>query len=450
LTGPATFSVANTTSTTLGIGGAATSLLIGATTGNTTIRSANTIVNGNLGIGTASPSTKLHVAGTSAIARIDRTADASANPELQLSAVGRQFNVGVGGGSFATAAIQGSYYLYDATAADYRFVIDSSGLVGIGTSDPTSKLHVVGGRTDLTAGSETYALGVRYGTGTGIYYIGATNSLTPDMVFSQTGGSERMRLTDAGDLGVGGTTPESKPKLSMYGGIRFMANEAAANTYTGIGSIAADTVSISTSGSERLRVSTGGNLQLGATTNAGDAKLLVSNAGAEGIEFYPAVTSNSALTQYYNRSGAAYVTNSQNASDHRWSITGTERMRIDSSGNVLVTNPAGLGYGTGAGGTVTQATSKTTAVTLNKPTGQITMNNAALASGATVSFTVNNSLVASTDTIILASVTGSATYTAILQSLSAGQFVVRVTNISVGSLSDALPINFAIIKGATS
>jgi len=45
-----------------------------------------------------------------------------------------------------------------------------------------------------------------------------------------------------------------------------------------------------------------------------------------------------------------------------------ERLRIDSSGNVLVTNPALLGYGTGAGGTVTQgATSgKLTAVTLNK------------------------------------------------------------------------------------
>jgi len=92
----------------------------------------------NVGIGTASPSTKLHVAGASAIARIDRTADASANPELQLTAVARQFNAGVGGATFATAAIQGSYYLYDATAAEYRFVINTSGSVGIGTSSPSA------------------------------------------------------------------------------------------------------------------------------------------------------------------------------------------------------------------------------------------------------------------------------------------------------------------------
>jgi len=90
-------------------------------------------------------------------------------------------------------------------------------------------------------------------------------------------------------------------------------------------------------------------LLVGATANAGAAKLLVSNAGAEGIEFYPAVTSNLALTQYFNRSGAAYVTNSQNASDHRWSIAGTEKMRIDSSGNLLVEttstlNSSKMGY----------------------------------------------------------------------------------------------------------
>ena len=75
----------------------------------------------------------------------------------------------------------------------------------------------------------------------------------------------------------------------------------------------------------------------------------------------------------------------------------TERVKIDSSGNVLVTSVAGLGYGTGAGGTVTQATSKSTAVTLNKPTGQITTHNAALAADTTVSFLVNNSLITTSD-----------------------------------------------------
>lgn len=131
---------------------------------------------------------------------------------------------------------------------------------------------------------------------------------------------------------------------------------------------------------------------------------------------------------------------------------GTERMRVDSTGNVLVTGSGGLGYGAGSGGTVTQATSKSTAVTLNKPTGQITMRNSALAAGASVLFQVNNSLCSSTD-VALASIgsTGfSGAYLAQVTYCISGAFAVRVTNLSGGSLSEAVVINFTIIKGATS
>lgn len=126
-----------------------------------------------------------------------------------------------------------------------------------------------------------------------------------------------------------------------------------------------------------------------------------------------------------------------------------EKMRIDSSGNVLVTSAAGLGYGTGAGGTVTQATSKSTAVTLNKPTGAITMNNAALAAGASAVFIVNNTLVASAD-VIVANPYDNANYVVQCVNTASGAFRLRVTNITAGSLSEAVGITFAIIKGATS
>jgi len=70
----------------------------------------------------------------------------------------------------------------------------------------------------------------------------------------------------------------------------------------------------------------------------------------------------------------------------------------DSSGSLTVVLPTGeMGYGTGAGGTVTQLTSKSTSVTLDKPTGQITMNNATLAAGAIAIFSCNNSVVSATD-----------------------------------------------------
>lgn len=122
------------------------------------------------------------------------------------------------------------------------------------------------------------------------------------------------------------------------------------------------------------------------------------------------------------------------------------------SGALRVIGASALGYGAGAGGTVTQATDKATPVTLNKPTGQITMNAAALAAGATVTFQVNNSLITTADTVLLTCpfiTVGPNNYRVEVSFSSNGSFNIRVTNISVGSLSEALVINFALIKGAT-
>lgn len=128
----------------------------------------------------------------------------------------------------------------------------------------------------------------------------------------------------------------------------------------------------------------------------------------------------------------------------------------DTSGNLTVTGNVSLtggtstlGYGTGSGGTVTQLTNKATAVTLNKPTGQITMNNAALAANTATAFIVNNSLVTAND-VVHVNVTSFGAYTAQTQYVGSGVFAIRVTNTTAGSLSEALVINFAIIKGATS
>jgi hypothetical protein len=140
--------------------------------------------------------------------------------------------------------------------------IDSAGNVGIGISSPTSKLHVAGGRTDLTANNETYSLGVRYGTGVGIYYIGASNSATPDLIFSQTGGSERVRITNAGELGVG---PASNNRLALtYDGGSGVAtvgpNSTGGSTLLTFGTSLAGTYG------ERVRIAPDGNVGIGTTT----------------------------------------------------------------------------------------------------------------------------------------------------------------------------------------
>ena len=106
-----------------------------------------------------------------------------------------------------------------------------------------------------------------------------------------------------------------------------------------------------------------------------------------------------------------------------------------------------IGYSTGAQGAVTQLTDKGTGVTLNKSAGQITMNNAALAGNTAVSFTLTNSTISAKDVIILnvGSVGTAGAYTTYVSSMAAGSGVITLRNLTAGSLSEAVVINYAII-----
>jgi len=109
-----------------------------------------------------------------------------------------------------------------------------------------------------------------------------------------------------------------------------------------------------------------------------------------------------------------------------------------------------LGYSTAAESTVTQLTSKATAVTANTSNVQITMNNAALAAGAIVSFTLNNSLLSARDVLIVnvsGGIATAGTYTAFVSNVGTGVATISLYNISGGSLSEAVKLNLAIIHG---
>ena len=107
-----------------------------------------------------------------------------------------------------------------------------------------------------------------------------------------------------------------------------------------------------------------------------------------------------------------------------------------------------LGYSTDAQGTVTQLTSKATGVTLNKSCGQITLNDAALAGTTNVTFTLTNSVISTKDVLILNVYGGtSGSYNVWVSGLAAGSATITVRNITGGSLSEAININFAIIHG---
>ena len=123
-----------------------------------------------------------------------------------------------------------------------------------------------------------------------------------------------------------------------------------------------------------------------------------------------------------------------------------EDQNIIGADRILTDNE--LGYTANAQGTVTQATDKSTAVTLNKSAGRITMNNASLATATNATFTLNNNLISANDTVILTISGGQATpgsYNVFANSLAAGSVSITLRNISGGSLSEAIVINFALI-----
>lgn len=122
-------------------------------------------------------------------------------------------------------------------------------------------------------------------------------------------------------------------------------------------------------------------------------------------------------------------------------------------GSALSTGPvAGIGYGVGAGGTVTQITSRATGVTLNKVSGDITLfsvANAAVSGATAVTITVTNSAVAALDTIHVSQKSGADKYLIFVTNVAAGSF--QMTWYTTGGVTNEAPVfHFNVIKGVSS
>ena len=201
--------------------------------------------------------------------------------------------------------------------------------------------------------------------------------------------------------------------------------------------------------------STSKALQLGAYSSIHEN----SSTGAcyIGSNFYRSGTST---TNYISSSwGAAMY--EQNGGNHHWytapagtagnTIPWTNIMTLDASGNLTLNSGTGaLGYGAGAGGVVTQLTSKSTSVTLNKPCGRIIMNNSALANGAVVGFAFNNNLLSANDKVEVEAVFSGVTYNTYVYYSTTGTAYIAVENKSGTDRADVIDIKFFILKGATS
>ena len=242
-------------------------------------------------------------------------------------------------------------------------------------------------------------------------YDGTTGKLQNSGVFINDGGSVGIGLANPhANLGVNHNAPGS----------------TGANNDTVGCSIAIDSAAVAVNPILGLRWTYD---RVGIGGNSYSSQLVANSENNFALEMY--TTGNSPLV---------FGTNS------------TERIRIDASGNLLLKSETGaLGYGAGAGGTVTQLTSKYTAVTLNKPCGRIIMNNEALAAGARAIFSVNNSLVTNRDLLycFIDDPTVGDIYSVLPWYVTDGIFYLQVKSNYPSLRSDTFAIKFVIIKGAT-
>ena len=215
---------------------------------------------------------------------------------------------------------------------------------------------------------------------------------------------------------------------------------------SGVGTTGADIIfqTGNNGATEAMRILNNGNVGIAVTSPAYRVDIDTSNAGGS---IWRGTRGTSQLGAYQLNNSTGYV---GMVSNHSLAIVtnDTERLRIDTSGNVLVTGIGGLGYGTGSGGAVTQATSRTTGVTLDKTNGAITLVSAA-GTIAWQTFTVTNNKVAATDTVIVNQKSGTDLYQIFVTNVAAGSF--KITFATTGGITTEQPVfNFAIIKAVTS
>jgi hypothetical protein len=171
----------------------------------------------------------------------------------------------------------------------------------------------------------------------------------------------------------------------------------------------------------------------------------IANVAPTSVEFvatenFSSTASGSKIEFYTSPNGA--ITKTLSASMNANGVASTQ--------SIVVNGGSGkVGYDTGAGGTVSQSGNKSGGVTLSKQSGEITMQNTALNAATIVSFVLTNTTIAATDVIVINHVSGGTigAYT-VTGACNNGSATIYVRNNTAGSLSEALVLRYAVIKGA--
>lgn len=304
-------------------------------------------------------------------------------------------------------------------------------------------------------------------------YNSSTGSLVVDVNLASGSGTYT-----SWDIGVANPAIGATSGISVAGGTTanwFGMNSTGTPTglSTGIAAPASDTLGLYTNTVARVQIDASGNVGVGVTPSAwttGNKSVDIGlgcslSYSSGGVSLFASNTYIDVSSNYTRKLTGYGVMYQQTISDgsHVFytATTGSAGsiisswlpvLKLDASGNVLSVGNGGIGYGAGSGGLVTQATSKSTGVTLNKVSGQITMNAEALDANTPVFFLVTNSAITATDNVVVNLKGGYATYGTYdvkAEGIAAGSFVITLRNISAGSLSEAVVLSFAIIRGST-
>lgn len=249
-------------------------------------------------------------------------------------------------------ATYGIYMDTDTNAKPIRidgsaFITGITGYVGIGTTEPGYTLDVNGGsafRDTLRLISNATNPVVLTWTGTSNGVIDIKDTDTTKIKLLATGNS----YINGGNVGIGTTSPVSAANyiFTTTNGTNGSGYITQVNGTTSMYVYSISTESriseqralplvFETNGSEKMRITSGGNVGIGTTTPISDAKLHLANAGAEGLEFAVNITTNTNRILSYNRNTSAYNILRLDASELQFYTNGGgERMRIDSSGNI--------------------------------------------------------------------------------------------------------------------
>jgi hypothetical protein len=237
-------------------------------------------------------------------------------------------------------------------------------------------------------------------------------------------------LTTTGSISAGNVTATG---INTTGNITAGGNVTAAGINT-TGSITAGG-NVTAAGITANGITANGNVTATGTVTAASVTL-----GAD-----PTTNLQATTKQYVDAANALKLNKAGDTMTGALIVNST----ISSNSTILATgNSSKIGYGTGAGGSVTQdAGAKTNSVTLNCPTGIIVTDTSALAGGSSVGFNLINSIIEATDLVLVSHISGGtlSVYNFAVTP-SAGSAYIIIRNLTPGSLSEALTLRFIVIK----